>query len=270
MKKITTTLFVLGMTLITNAQVGINTTNPQGVFNIDGAKDNPVSGIPDATAGANDVVITSDGKVGIGTISPSNTLEINSGVNGVSGLTFSKLNSSTTAVIAQPIGVDANGKIVTAITGQSLLNFLASDISTNNIQPAYVDFLTLNNVPVGRWEVKIFMAYDADDDDDFAIKINTTGTMSGVGIVFGGNPATDTGDQLISQNNDFHMYDLFIHTYVVTGASDNAPGIAIIYGTINVTASGNITLRFARNEDGTIFEEDAARIRSGSYIKLTR
>ena len=32
--------------LVAKSQVGINTTNPQGVFNIDGLKNNPTTGVP--------------------------------------------------------------------------------------------------------------------------------------------------------------------------------------------------------------------------------
>ncbi|WP_419869947.1 hypothetical protein [Chryseobacterium sp. CT-SW4] len=53
------------------SQVGINTTNPQGVFNVDGAKDNPVTGIPTAAQQSNDFVVTSSGNIGIGTASPN-------------------------------------------------------------------------------------------------------------------------------------------------------------------------------------------------------
>ena len=52
------------------AQVGINTTAPQGTFHIDGAKDNSPATAPTVAQQANDFIIKADGKVGIGTISP--------------------------------------------------------------------------------------------------------------------------------------------------------------------------------------------------------
>lgn len=51
-------------------QFGINTPNPQGVFHIDGGKDNPVTGVPNTVQQSNDFIITAQGKVGIGTITP--------------------------------------------------------------------------------------------------------------------------------------------------------------------------------------------------------
>ena len=53
------------------AQVGINTSNPQTTFHVDGAKDNPSSGAPSSTQIANDVAITSAGEIGIGTLTPA-------------------------------------------------------------------------------------------------------------------------------------------------------------------------------------------------------
>jgi hypothetical protein len=58
------------------AQVGINTPNPQGIFHIDGAKDNPVTGIPNGAQESNDLTVLSSGYVGIGTILPKQQLHI--------------------------------------------------------------------------------------------------------------------------------------------------------------------------------------------------
>lgn len=61
------------------AQVGINTNNPQGSFHIDAAKDNPTTGTPPAAQQINDFVVTNSGQVGIGTISPTDKLDVSSG-----------------------------------------------------------------------------------------------------------------------------------------------------------------------------------------------
>ncbi|PWN69031.1 hypothetical protein C1631_013255, partial [Chryseobacterium phosphatilyticum] len=66
---------VLGISIISfsqnlHSQVGIHTSNPQGIFHIDGAKDNPATGIPTTAQQINDFVVISDGSVGVGTISP--------------------------------------------------------------------------------------------------------------------------------------------------------------------------------------------------------
>ncbi len=57
-------------------RVGINTENPQNTFHIDGGKDNPLTGTPSDAQQANDIIITNDGKIGIGMTVPKNLLNI--------------------------------------------------------------------------------------------------------------------------------------------------------------------------------------------------
>lgn len=75
MKKIHIILYML-TSFLSYAQTGINTANPQGSFHVDGAKDNPVSGVPTAGQEANDFIITSSGNTGIGNISPQRKLDV--------------------------------------------------------------------------------------------------------------------------------------------------------------------------------------------------
>ena len=77
-----TKFIFLGMLLIplsVYSQVGVNTDNPKAIFHVDGAKDNPKVGDPTPAQQTNDFVITNNGSVGIGTITPdsSSILEIN-------------------------------------------------------------------------------------------------------------------------------------------------------------------------------------------------
>lgn len=52
--------------IVTNAQVGVNTTNPKTLFVVDGMKDNNDSGMPTIAQTVNDLSIDENGKVGIG------------------------------------------------------------------------------------------------------------------------------------------------------------------------------------------------------------
>ncbi|WP_394674158.1 hypothetical protein [uncultured Chryseobacterium sp.] len=63
------------------SQVGINTTNPQGTFHIDGGKNNPSTGMPSAIQQSDDVTVTASGFVGLGTVSPAVKLDINNGTS---------------------------------------------------------------------------------------------------------------------------------------------------------------------------------------------
>lgn len=77
MKKIFLVMLVIFSFRI-EAQIGINTSNPQSIFHIDGKNDNPQTGVPPLPQQINDVVITSDGRLGIGTILPQGAIDINS------------------------------------------------------------------------------------------------------------------------------------------------------------------------------------------------
>ncbi|WP_390454831.1 hypothetical protein [Chryseobacterium sp. Alg-005] len=78
-KKLLTAVKVFAFSALYFAQVGINTSAPQTTFHIDGAKDNPASGTPTATQQTNDFTVTNNGKVGIGTITPTENLDVSSG-----------------------------------------------------------------------------------------------------------------------------------------------------------------------------------------------
>lgn len=104
--------FIIGN--FTFAQIGIQTENPQALLHIDGAKDNPSTGVPAAAQIANDVIINSAGNVGIGTISPNAKLEINSGTSSTAGLRFSQLNAASpiTSGNVSTLGVNNSGDLV--------------------------------------------------------------------------------------------------------------------------------------------------------------
>ncbi|WP_292010484.1 hypothetical protein [Chryseobacterium sp.] len=75
-------IFLLSMMMVSAVafgQVGINTTNPQTVLHVDGAKDNVTTGVPTTAQQSNDFVVTSTGSVGVGTATPdpSSILELN-------------------------------------------------------------------------------------------------------------------------------------------------------------------------------------------------
>lgn len=76
MKRITFTLLVFSVFHIAYSQVGVGTTNPQAILHIDGKSDNAPSGVPAVSEQANDVVVTSDGRVGIGTVAPNSAITI--------------------------------------------------------------------------------------------------------------------------------------------------------------------------------------------------
>ena len=101
---------MLSIPILALSQVGVNTNNPQGIFHVDGAKDNPDTGSSTPFQDANDFIITSDGSVGVGTTSPdaSSILELNvDGLNsgskkGFLGPKVSLTSNSDTLTIPNP------------------------------------------------------------------------------------------------------------------------------------------------------------------------
>ncbi|MCA6066019.1 hypothetical protein JI747_002445 [Chryseobacterium sp. RG1] len=114
MKNKITLIAFLMLTIITNAQVGVNTANPQGILHVDGAKDNSATGTPSSTQQANDFIVTSSGAIGIGTTSPdaSSMLDI---VTTDKGMLVPRVNlTSPTFVLstATPAIPNAKGLLV--------------------------------------------------------------------------------------------------------------------------------------------------------------
>ena len=98
------------------AQVGINTINPQGIFHIDGARDNPKTGAPSMVQQANDFVVMVNSGVGLGTISvglgtavPTERLDIANG-----NIRVRDINNNVGTGSGRLLVADANGLIKVA------------------------------------------------------------------------------------------------------------------------------------------------------------
>ncbi|WP_155859064.1 hypothetical protein [Chryseobacterium oranimense] len=79
----------------TFSQVGIDTQNPRGILHTDGQKDNPVSGTSFTPAQqSNDVLITSEGRIGAGTHNPTVKVDARNSGNGAIGFGTSALTAT--------------------------------------------------------------------------------------------------------------------------------------------------------------------------------
>ncbi|MCW1960603.1 hypothetical protein [Chryseobacterium viscerum] len=71
-----------GIFISDNQNVSFGTATPQAMFHIDGARDNNINSAPTAAQQVNDIVVNTSGNIGIGTINPTNKLDIRSATNG--------------------------------------------------------------------------------------------------------------------------------------------------------------------------------------------
>lgn len=93
----------------TFAQVGINTGNPQATFHVDGARDNAATGTPTAAQQSDDVAVTSSGNLGIGTVAPTEKLDIVTGNARIRNINSNVGIGGTDRVVV----ADANGVLKT-------------------------------------------------------------------------------------------------------------------------------------------------------------
>ncbi|MET3538462.1 complement C1q domain-containing protein [Chryseobacterium limigenitum] len=118
-KQLLWTAFIVLSNLV-GAQVGINTANPQGIFHIDGGKDNLKVGLPSIVQQANDFTVAMSSligagtvSVGIGTTTPTQSLDIANGnlrvrnINSSVGVSGDKLLVADSNGIVKVAGVDA-------------------------------------------------------------------------------------------------------------------------------------------------------------------
>lgn len=125
MKKI-----ILGALLLSSfsfAQVGVNTSNPQSTFHIDGAKDNSATGTPTAAQQLNDFSVGLAGDVGVGTTTPTEKVDIAEGNLRVRNI----VNNTGIANTDKIVVADANGVLKTLETTTDNYKVFHARLDTN-------------------------------------------------------------------------------------------------------------------------------------------
>ena len=143
------------------SQVGINTANPQGIFNIDGGKDNPTTGSAHTNAQQlNDFTVTAAGNVGIGKIAPSTKLHITTGGTATtpnpSGFRLEDGNQNTNFVLTSDTNGVGTWKPVAATRIVGTLG-AGIDVPFKTTGEVYHKTGSYIDLPPGRWEVRVTM-----------------------------------------------------------------------------------------------------------------
>lgn len=143
------------------SQVGINTANPQGIFNIDGGKDNPTTGSAHSNAQQlNDFTVTAAGNVGIGKIAPSTKLHITTGGTATtpnpSGFRLEDGNQNTNFVLTSDTNGVGTWKPVAATRIVGTLG-AGVDVPLVTTGAVYRKTGSYIDLPSGKWEVRVTM-----------------------------------------------------------------------------------------------------------------
>ncbi|SUP53747.1 Uncharacterised protein [Weeksella virosa] len=176
------------------AQVGINTDNPQQLFHVDGQKNNPTTGSPSADQQKDDVVITVDGRLGIGTIAPTEKLDVN-------GRARIRVTDSLKHSIASPLYVDENGLVGKAITYK-----IAASVPSTSVRVIHSEnFNKGSREPLYAW------------NDKFPVPVNTL------------NIKADNFSYLIPEEGDY-MLSSSIFTYATFAEEDSTSSKLLFIG----------------------------------------
>lgn len=143
---ILTTLFVSNVVF---SQVGINTANPQGIFHVDGAKDNNATASPSVSQQVNDFIVLPSGNVGIGTTTPSQKLEITTGGTNSNPITGFKLTDGNQGV-KKVLTSDVNGVGTWADAGIVFFTGTFGNIASHDFDIPFVSSPSYKVVPTAK------------------------------------------------------------------------------------------------------------------------
>ncbi|WP_139262116.1 hypothetical protein [Dysgonomonas macrotermitis] len=247
-------VFSLG---ITNAQVGINTQNPLGVFHIDPKGDTNASGTSGYT---DDVIVTTDGDVGIGTITPTAKFHIKTLGTPTSPIPGFQLEDGNQGLNKALTSIDDSGLATwstivekSAQTGKTLIS--ANNKLLSELQGQY--FLIGGgyiSLPPGRWVVMLTFYMRTTNSNKGRYSINVTLTEKNLGNDYpmtDSDISTDIEEYLTARTSFFSHYGasgILSGSIIVNNTSNATKTYYGMLGDVSLipTAAGNNRLYFAQ------------------------
>ena len=148
------------------SQVGINTSQPQGVFHIDSK--NNTSG---AMNTSDDVIVTSQGFLGLGTVTPNAALHIKTTGTQKDPVSAFKLQDGSEKTGKYLVSdADGVGSWVSVVNGSSARGVLGDGVTLNlytaGVHNTFYDTKSYIDLPTGRWMVYVVMRMPIVDTND--------------------------------------------------------------------------------------------------------
>lgn len=177
-------------------QTGIKTKKPKGPLHVDAKKNTPATGTPTAVEEEDDLIVDADGKVGVGTVSPSVKLHLKSTTS--PAITI----QDGTQGAGKVLGSDANG-VGTWITPPlsktgKLGNFPSGaftyPVSNGGTTPVY-SLLSINLEP-GEWAVNLGLVFDNLGTNTFWQNIYLSNSSSSITRTDFSHPSPNATDPL--------------------------------------------------------------------------
>ena len=223
-KKILLLTGIFSVGIVLHAQVGINTKSPQGVLHID-----PNENTSGTANSSDDVIVTNDGKVGIGTVAPRTLLDIQTGGTAAAPISGFRLEDGNQGegnilVTTDNVGTATWKNMVPVVSAQikivspPFLNIGFNDTKYYSA-PSYID------LPTGRWAMNVVSLISGNGGTNTPVWISSTLADAATVVNSGGTlAAIQTPDieglGLVSGMCWAHFYNVTIGSFIVNNQSN--------------------------------------------------
>lgn len=215
-------IFSLG---ILNAQVGVNTKTPLGVLHIDPAGNTNAAG----TSGTgDDIVVKSNGQVGIGTVSPAKTLDLRGKFKLVDGTQFDGYFLTS--------DVDGNGSWKKTMQMKGFVNGVTKFPALTKVAPVYTG--TYISLPAGTWVIAFTCTYRDSAIANYIIWRLSTSSASLVPYLNAQKSTAYSGSSIAGYHTSVSCY--FLVTNIVAQNYYVWAGLAAASTTFGYTGEGRL------------------------------